>query len=75
MTEGMLLALIGAVVGTAGALASTRVLRSVLFDISPTDPVTLACVLSVLLTVGFAPCYLPARRCTRGDPMEALRSE
>jgi ABC-type antimicrobial peptide transport system permease subunit len=65
----------GVAVGLAGALAATGVLRSLLFDVSPTDPRVLAAVSLLLCTVALAASYLPARRATAADPMAALRSE
>jgi putative ABC transport system permease protein len=75
LREGMVLAVAGIAIGTAGALALTRVLRSMLFEIEPTDPATLAGVAIFLAIAALAACYLPARRATRVDPMLALRSE
>jgi predicted permease len=73
--EGMLLAAAGIVVGIGGALALGRVLQSLLFEIKPTDPVTITGVAILLATVALAACYIPARRAMRVEPMEALRYE
>ncbi len=73
--QGMLLVLIGLAVGAAGALALTRVMRSLLFDVQPADPLTFASVSVLLAAVAFAASYIPARRATRVDPMVALRYE
>ena len=73
--RGFKLILIGVVVGIAGAVALTRVLSSFLFDVTPTDPVTLALVSCVLMTVALLASYIPARRAAKVDPMEALRYE
>jgi putative ABC transport system permease protein len=73
--EGILLAVIGIVVGTAGAIALTRFLASMLFEIKPTDPATFVGVAMLLLIVTLAACYIPARRAMRVDPMVALRHE
>ena len=73
--EGLLLAFIGIAIGVAGALALTRFLRSLLFEIKPTDPATFIGVAILLALVAFAACYLPARRAMRVDPMVALRYE
>lgn len=73
--HGMKLALAGVAVGLAGALALAQVLVRLLFQIKPTDPLTLVGVVLVLVTVAFLACYLPARRASRIDPMEALRYE
>ena len=65
----------GAIVGLTITLAATRFLRSLLFHVSPTDPVSLAGASCVLLAVACAAALLPARRATRIDPADALRSE
>ncbi len=66
---------VGACVGLAVALASTHLLRTLLFQVSPTDPLTLVGVCVVLLAVALFAAYLPARRATRIDPVQALRAE
>ncbi len=73
--QGFKLILIGVVVGIAGATALTRVLSSFLFDVTPTDPVTLALVSGVLMIVAVAASYVPARRASKIDPMDALHYE
>ncbi len=73
--QGMGLVLIGLVIGAAGALALTRVMSSLLFEVKPWDPLTLASVSVLLAAVAFAASYIPARRATRVDPMIALRYE
>jgi ABC-type lipoprotein release transport system permease subunit len=63
------------VLGAAGSLALTRLLSSLLFGISPRDPVTLIAVATILAGVAFAACYIPARRAAGIDPTVALRYE
>jgi putative ABC transport system permease protein len=63
----------GIVIGSAGALAVTRWLQTLLFEISPNDPATLAVVGVLLAAVALVACYVPARRAARVDPMTALR--
>ncbi|MGO8792322.1 MAG: ADOP family duplicated permease [Terriglobia bacterium] len=73
--EGMRLVAVGMGIGLAGSLALARVLRTLLFGVHPTDPVTLAAVSAGLALVAALACYLPARRATKVDPMVALRYE
>jgi len=75
LREGLLLVTIGVALGLAIALALTRLLESVLFEIEPTDPLTLAAVSGLLLIIAVASSLLPARRAMSVDPMVALRSE
>ena len=75
LREGMFLAAAGIVLGIAGALALGRVLRSLLFEIKPSDPATFVGVAIALALVALAACYIPARRAMRVDPMVALRYE
>ena len=69
------LVLLGLALGLAGALAASRLLRAVLFGVSPLDPVTFAVVAVLLVVVAFVASAIPARRASRVDPMVALRSE
>lgn len=73
--RGMLLVAIGSGVGLATAFALTRVMASLLFEISATDPLTFAAVVGLLLFVALMACLLPARRAANVDPMIALRYE
>ena len=75
MVQGLKLTLIGMGVGMAGAFALTRVITSLLYDVSPTDPLTFVCVSLLLAGVALLACYIPARRAARIDPMDALRYE
>ncbi len=73
--EGMLLAGAGIIVGVGGGLALTRFMRSLLFEVKPTDPATFVGVAVVLAIVAVAACWIPARRAMKIEPMEALRYE
>jgi predicted permease len=73
--DGAKLALIGVAVGIVGAIALTRKMGDLLFNVSPTDPVILAGVGALLVFVAMAACIIPARRAASIDPMRALRTE
>jgi ABC-type antimicrobial peptide transport system permease subunit len=73
--EGWRLAAIGLSAGTVAALVSTRLMRSLVFDVSTTDPLTFAVTGGLLAAVALFASYWPARRATRIDPMMALRHE
>jgi ABC-type antimicrobial peptide transport system permease subunit len=73
--QGMALVLRGVALGSVGAFALTRVMKSLLFDVSPTDPLTFAVITLLLLGVALMACWIPARRATRVDLMITLRRD
>ena len=75
LSQGTRLALIGTGIGAIGAFFLMRLMSSLLFGVSPADPITFAGVAIVLTCVALAACYIPARRAMRVDPMTALRHE
>jgi putative ABC transport system permease protein len=75
LRQGLSLAAAGIALGLAGALTLTRLLESFLFGITPADPLTYATICALLLSVALLACYVPARRATRVDLLNALRYE
>jgi predicted permease len=75
LQDGARMTLIGIVLGLAGALVLTRLMRSMLYGVKPTDPLTFICVAALLCAIAMLACYVPARRAMKVDPMEALRHQ
>ncbi|HEV2667678.1 MAG TPA: ABC transporter permease, partial [Blastocatellia bacterium] len=73
--QGMTMVMLGVALGSLGAFALTRLMKSLLFDVSAKDPLTFACVALLLSLIALAACYLPASRAARIDPLESLRHE
>jgi ABC-type antimicrobial peptide transport system permease subunit len=75
MKQGVGLVAVGLGIGTVGALGLTRVIQTMLFEVSATDPVTYVVVAALLLVVGIAACLVPARRATRVEAVSVLTTE
>jgi len=75
LREGLALSVAGVGIGLAASLAWTHMLSSLLYEVSPNDPVTFIAVAGLLTCIALLACYLPARRATKVDPMVALRCE
>ena len=75
LRDGARLTLIGILAGSAAALALTRLMSSILFEVKPTDPLTFGAVAALLCMIALLACYVPARRAASVDPIQALRSE
>lgn len=75
LRRGLTLALVGLVIGFAGAMRLTRWMTRILYGVTARDPATLVSVAAVLALVAASACYVPARRATKVDPLVALRSE
>lgn len=73
--QGAKMALAGVAIGLGAAFGLTRLMSKMLFNVSPTDPLTLIGVSLILTGVALAACYIPARRAIRTDPIVALRYE
>ena len=75
LANGMKMAIGGVVIGVIAAIGLTRLIREMLFGVQPTDPLTFTVIAALLLGVAILACYVPARRATRVDPLNALRQE
>jgi putative ABC transport system permease protein len=75
LRQGLALTVVGIVIGLAFAFALTRLMKTLLFNVSPFDPVTFVTTAALLLLVALFACWIPARRATRVDPLSALRNE
>jgi putative ABC transport system permease protein len=75
LREGFLLSLSGVALGMAGAMAVTRYISGLLFEVTATDPFTYVIVSTFLLSVALVACYLPANRATRADPLIVLKGD
>lgn len=75
LKSGMLLVIAGLAIGLAGALALTRLMTTLLFEVSPSDPITFGGVALCVILATLLACYIPARRATKVDPLVALRYE
>jgi predicted permease len=75
LKQGMLLAAIGSICGLAIAFGGARMMKSLLYGVSSSDPITFTCVALILLGIALLACWIPARRASRVEPMIALRAE
>jgi ABC-type antimicrobial peptide transport system permease subunit len=75
LKKGLTVTLIGIAIGLVASIGLTRLVRSQLYQVSPTDPVVYVAVSLLLVAVSLLACYIPARRASRVDPMTALRHE
>jgi ABC-type antimicrobial peptide transport system permease subunit len=75
VSQGTKVVLIGVVIGIAGAIGATRFLATLLYEVEAVDPVVFAAMSIMMIGIGMLASYMPARRASRVDPMESLRSE
>jgi len=75
LRQGLFLTAVGLAIGLGAAIALTRLMSSLLFAVSPLDPVTFAAAAAGLIVAALVASYLPSRRATKVDPMDSLRAE
>jgi putative ABC transport system permease protein len=75
LRQGMTLSVIGIAIGLLSSAALTQVIKTLLFNVGATDPLTFSVIALVLISVALLACYIPARRATKVDPMVSLRYE
>ncbi|PYJ24388.1 MAG: hypothetical protein DME91_09080 [Verrucomicrobia bacterium] len=75
LSHGLRLTIAGIVIGAVAALLLTRLMGNLLYKVSPRDPIAFGAALIVLIAVALVACFLPARRATRIDPVQALREQ
>ena len=75
LRQGIHIVAIGLILGLVGAYAASRILRSFLYNVDPTDPLTFVGVVSVLVVAAIVACWIPARQATKVDPVQTLRYE
>jgi ABC-type antimicrobial peptide transport system permease subunit len=75
LSKGLQLTFVGVVIGIVAALSAMRFISTMIYGVTPTDPMTFAGVAVFLVLVALLACYIPARRATRVDPLVALRHE
>ena len=75
VSQAATVVLIGAVLGVAAALASTRLLKTLLFGVEAADPIVFAAMSTMMIGVGMLASYMPARRASGVDPIESLRND
>ena len=73
--QSLVMLVLGTVIGLIGAFALTRLMRTLLFEVTATDPLTYISVIGLLTVVALLACYIPARRAAKVDPLIALRYE